>query len=405
MSRPRPAEQEDLGALLDEVRRFVERFVRLEECEAVAVSLWVAHTHALAAADVTPYLSITSPEKGSGKTRLLEVLQLIVAKPWFTGRVTPAVLVRKVADQQPTLLLDEVDAAFAGDPTYSEHLRGVLNTGFKRGGCASVCVGPPSNLRFQDLATFCPKAIAGIGRLPDTVADRSIPVRLRRRAKHEPIDRFRERTAKQDSLPLRKRLERWASSSAPRTLSGVEPALPEGISDRQEDVWEPLLAIAESAGPPWQAAGMEACRLLCATVRELEPSPTIQLLEDIRRVFRATDCDRVKSAQLARALSCLEESSWGDLAEEGGPRLLAKRLRAFAITPIAIRFADGVHKGYYRRDFIDVWNRYLAAEESTRTVPDVTAVPDPGTPGTRGRQAGDAGIQLPLIDGDEDVVD
>ena len=77
-----------------------------------------------------------SPEKRSGKTRLLEVLALIVARPWFTGRVTAAVLVRKLAKETPTLLLDESDAAFAAEKEYAAALRGILNAGYRRGGCA-----------------------------------------------------------------------------------------------------------------------------------------------------------------------------------------------------------------------------------------------------------------------------
>ena len=83
----------------------------LTNCQLTAVALWVVHTHAFQAAECTPYLSINSAEKQSGKTRLLEVLELLVARPWLTGRVTAAALIRKVARDTPTLLLDETDAA------------------------------------------------------------------------------------------------------------------------------------------------------------------------------------------------------------------------------------------------------------------------------------------------------
>ena len=64
--------------LLDDVARFVRRFVVLTEAQADTLALWVAHTHAFEAAETTPYLAITSAEKRSGKTRLLEVLELLV---------------------------------------------------------------------------------------------------------------------------------------------------------------------------------------------------------------------------------------------------------------------------------------------------------------------------------------
>ena len=127
--------------LLENLIAFIRRFVVLSETQALLIALWIIHTHALDAADTTAYLNIHSAEKRSGKTRLLETLDLLVARPWFTGRVTSAVLVRKVAAETPTLLLDESDAAFNGNREYAEALRGVLNAGFRRGGVASLCVG------------------------------------------------------------------------------------------------------------------------------------------------------------------------------------------------------------------------------------------------------------------------
>lgn len=118
--------------MLDGLVAFIRRFVALSHVQAVMVALWVVHTHAIDAADCTPYLHIRSAEKRSGKTRLLEVLAPLVARPWFTGRVSAAVLVRKTANEQPSLLLDESDATFKGDKEYAEALRGILNAGFRR---------------------------------------------------------------------------------------------------------------------------------------------------------------------------------------------------------------------------------------------------------------------------------
>src|ERR1043165_1843371 len=126
----------EASALLDWIEELLRTWVILTEDERVAVTLWVVHTHCFGAADTTPYLSITSAEKESGKTLLLEVLRLLVANPWLTGRTTVAALVRKVDGDQPTLLLDESDTAFHREREYSEALRGVLNTGYERNGCA-----------------------------------------------------------------------------------------------------------------------------------------------------------------------------------------------------------------------------------------------------------------------------
>ena len=83
---------------------------RISQFTPRIVALWVAHTHAIDAAECTPYLHATSATKRAGKTRLLEAVEPLVARPWFTGRTSAAALVRKIDDTSPTLLFDEADA-------------------------------------------------------------------------------------------------------------------------------------------------------------------------------------------------------------------------------------------------------------------------------------------------------
>src|SRR5207244_1991266 len=100
------------AGLLDDVCRFLRRFVVMSDVQADAVALWVAHTHVFDAFGCTPYLAITSPEKRSGKTRLLEVLELLVREPLPTANISDAALFRVIEERKPTLLVDEVDSIF-----------------------------------------------------------------------------------------------------------------------------------------------------------------------------------------------------------------------------------------------------------------------------------------------------
>ena len=125
-----------------------------------------------------------------------------MANPWLTSRVSAAVLVRKVADERPTLLLDESDAAFAGAEEYSEALRGILNSGHRRSGKISLCVRQGQNINYKDFPTFSAKAIAGIGNLPDIIANRSIAIRLKRRSPNERLARFRSHYASRSTSDL-----------------------------------------------------------------------------------------------------------------------------------------------------------------------------------------------------------
>lgn len=354
----------EIGALLDKIVVHIRRYMVMTEAQARAVSLWVVHTHSLQAADTTPYLSITSPEKASGKSQLLELLEMLTFEPWLTGRVTAAVLPRRIEAKQPTLLLDESDTAFASNQEYAETLRGVLNSGYRRSGIYSCCTGQGANLTYKDFPTFCVKAIAGIGKLPDTVADRSIPIRLRRAAKGERGGRFRKRIVKPLAEPLRQELEQWAAIYTPR-LFEANPTLPEELSDRQQDVCEPLLAIADVAGGEWPEQARLALIELCAQAQAGDDSKGVRLLADIREIFKERATDRLPSAELTRALVEIETSPWGEWWQ-GKPLTagrLARLLKPFEITPSTIRVGDSTHKGYLIAQFSDAFERYLPHPE------------------------------------------
>lgn len=352
-----------LDEVLDELAGFVRRFVVMSEAQADAVALWIAHTHAFEAAEQTPYLAISSAEKRSGKTRLLEVLELLVARPWLTGRVTAAVLARKVDAERPTLLLDESDAAFKGDKDYAEALRGLLNTGHRRGGKSTVCVGQGAELSYKDFSTFGPKAIAGIGKLPDTVADRSLPIRLERRAPGEQADRFRRRDVELEVEPLRVALETFASVEILVALEMARPDLPVELDDRAQDAAEPLLAIADHAGEAW---GERARRALVELHggREIEDeSAGVRLLSDVKSVF---DDERLATEALLERLRGLDEAPWGDwYGKPLSARTLAKMLRPYGVAP----HSDGSSRGYRREAFEGAWARYLPPQVSNRQEP------------------------------------
>ncbi len=373
-----PREPEDGLALLGDLRTFVSRFVVLSTSQLVADVLWILHTHVLDSADVTPYLHITSAEKRSGKTRLLEVLGLFVARPWLTGRVTAAVLVRKVDAEQPTLLLDESDAAFKSGEEYSEALRGLLNTGHRRGGMSSLCVGQGAKITYKDFSTFCPKAIAGIGKLPDTVADRSIEIKLKRRSPAEDVERFRLRKVKPEADALKERIVHWAGANL-EALQGSEPRLPDELNDRAQDAWEALFAIADLVGGDWPRAARMSSIALTGGNAETDDSLGVRLLEDIRREFNRRRTDRITTAELIEALVSDDEAPWTDV-RKGKPITaagLGRLLRPFGISsrtiwlrndpdgePDGIRSKDKTRKGYHRELFEDAWGRYLGPEPS-----------------------------------------
>jgi hypothetical protein len=351
-----------LAQVVDLLRRYVV-FPSIHQ--VIAVALWAAHTHALAAADSTPYLAVTSAEKRSGKTRLFDLVELLVARAWRAVLPSEAVVFRKVHKDSPTLLLDEADAIWGKDNEH-EGLRALLNAGHRRGVRVPRMVGSGSDMKVAEFDVFCPKGIAGIGVLPDTIGDRSIPIRLARRMKTEHVERFRFKEAEALAEPVRRGLERWAEEEI-SALRDARPDLPD-INDRAADGWEPLLAIADSASGDWpQRARLAAVALHGDDVQD--DTFGVRLLADIREVFADAGEDRLPSADLAKRLADIEEAPWGDLRGRSlDARGLAWRLRRFDIGPKKLRVGETTTRGYTIGDFAEAWSRYL--EDTDRNNPE-----------------------------------
>ena len=272
-----------VAGLLDDVKRFIGRYVVMTEEQMTATVLWVAHTHAFTAFDVTPYLHISGATMRTGKTRLLEVLEVLVPRPWLTGRVTAAVLPRRIDAECPSLLLDESDATFKHSSDYSEALRAILNSGYKHSGSTTVCQGGASYKRYS---TFCPKAIAGIGQLPGTIADRSIEVKLKRRAPDENVERFAPRRLGDEVQHLVKRLAAFGLQ-ADNVLQKRHADI-DWLNDRAAEVWGPLMAIADCAGGQWPDAARVASKVLSGRPDEQDDDVSTALLFDISEIFSRT---------------------------------------------------------------------------------------------------------------------
>lgn len=351
-----------VGTVLDALTTFLRRFVVLSPSQRDVNALWIFHTHAVDAADATPYLGLTSAEKRSGKTRLLEVLELLVSKPLVTVNASEAVLFRAIDAESPTLLFDEIDAIFGPKARDREDMRGILNAGYRRGAKVRR-VGGPNRDRLDEFSVFCPKAFAGIGSLPDTLADRSIPIRLERRGPAETVERFRRRFIEPDATVLREAVEH-AAAQVYSALAVAEPDLPEELDDRAQDVCEPLLAIADVAGGDWPQRARRAVVELCASREPDDDSLGVRLLSDIRDGFG--DRDRLTTEVLLANLHAQDEAPWADwFGKPFTARQLAKLLKPYGVHSRTVRFDDDrTAKGFLVDQFKPVWTRYLAPNPS-----------------------------------------
>lgn len=394
-----PVSPPPLANLLDELARHVRRYVVLTADQATICALWVVHVFAIAAADVTPYLIVTSPQRRCGKSRLLEVLRALVVGAWYVVRPSEAVLFRKLATGA-VLFLDEYDTIFstaAKDST--EGIRATLNAGFERGAVVSRCEDHGREL--LDFEVFGPKVLAGIGDPPDTVRDRGFVLALRRARRSETRERFRRRKAGPVAEELRRRIEAWAETPGTiATLKRAEPALPDALNDRAQDAAEPILALADLAGGEWPTRARAALVALAGEAEEdeVEDASGVALLRDLVTVFdRLAGPKGATSEVLVRELRSTEGTPWGKWNRGEGldANGLARLLRPFKVYSKKKRWRSGDEPrgGYYRADIVEAAERYVPPMPKDPEDDDEDApVPSPERPERGNGAAQEAGL-------------
>ena len=297
--------------------------------------------------DSTPRLFFSSTEPASGKSRALEVTELLVPNPMTAVNVTPAYLFRKVgAEEGATILFDEIDTVFGPKAKENEEIRGLLNAGHRKGAVAGRCVARGQTVMTEEIPAYAAVAMAGLGWLPDTIMTRSVLIRMRRRNQGESVEPFRRRVHQPDGDRVRQLIEHWVELLPPEI---TWPELPPAIQDRDADVWEALIAVADLAGGTWPARARAAAVALVAEAKDAEPSLGVRLLADLRTVFACAD--ELPSKVILSALHAIEEAPWTN--QKGKPldeRGLAPRLRQYGVRPKTIRIGSGTPRGYTRSD-------------------------------------------------------
>ena len=385
-----PAPPTDGAALLDAVRLALIRFVVLPSAAATdAVVLWIAATHVQMCWACAPRLVIRAPEKRCGKSRLLDLIEALCWQALITVNASPAAIYRSIGtDDPPTLLIDESDTIFgpkAGDA--NEDLRGLLNAGHQRNRPAIRYNA--ANQTVERIATFAMAALAGIGAMPDTIEDRAVIIRMRRRGPGEIVHPFRFRRDRPRLTLLAQNLHVWATGHQ-EELEDATPDMP--LEDRAADTWEPLMAIADLAGGDWPDRARAAALTLTAEHAASTDAPeTVRLLADCRTAFGGAA--EIPTEELLARLKADPEApwaTWGGRPEGLTAMKVGAILREYDIRSAGnLRFAPGTWpeldpgktqaKGYRRDDFTDAWARYCPTETTESHDPEgPEALPLPG---------------------------
>ena len=377
---PHPAPV-NIAGLLTDIEAVIKRHVILPDPAATALAVWVLHTYAFELRDTVAYVAIESPEKRCGKTTLLSVLAAMACKPLIASNITVGALFKSVHTCSPTLFIDEADTFMAGNGT----MRGIINSGntrrtayvlrlsaAKKVGQSTVSLAPiggegrgegasASSLQLPEAietglrkySCWCPKVIAMIGDVPDTIADRSIVVKMTRKLTTETCDPLSElNTAEIKSKCARFALDTVQSIAQSPKIRG------DGLNDRAADTFDPLFVIARLAGQEWETK-LRAAALALSSTADTENSGA-SLLLDISEILVDTGNEKMFSRDIVTQLREGSLKSQTLKYSAINEYQISKMLRQYHVRSAYVRIGKEVSRGYYASDFRDAIKRYVS---------------------------------------------
>ena len=358
--KPTPWESEVLGhELAADILADVQRFMRMSEPEAYALTLWIMFAHAHDAFENSPFLAVSSPVPGCGKSRTGRIIEAHVPCAMNSSRLSRAVLYRATQDDgpKPTMLLDEVETYLFTNP----EMVGILNAGHSRSS-AKVHLTAGEDFHVVEFDLWLPKMLMFIGTAPPTIADRSIPIALTRLRSDQTVERIPFDYEAQCE-ERRRKLARWAFDNFEK-LSNSQPVIPGSLHNRARDNWRPLLAIADLLGEQWGTRSRDAAIVLSGgaslDIRE-------RVLADVRNIFAEENLTFVPSRELVRLLLEIPDAPWSSLRQERGldEQTLAKLLEGFGIRPKKVNRANARNqRGYDLADCREAFATYLPNDPS-----------------------------------------
>lgn len=361
----------DIAGLLTEIEGVIKKHVVLKDEAAAALAVWVLHTYTFELRDAVAYVAIESPEKRCGKTTLISVLAAMAHKPLIASNISVGALFRAIDVCRPTLFIDEADTFLAGNGT----MRGIINSGntWRTAYVLRISRAKPNTAGtamdgtertegneagLKRYSCWCPKVIALIGAVADTIADRSIVVKMTRKM----TDEVCAPLAELNTAEIRSKCARFALDAAeairrPGKIRG------EGLNDRAADTFDPLYVIARLAGADWEKKLHQAALGLSNAAQS--DSASVELLVDVASIFLQLSRTKIFTRELTEAL----RNGAGGMRSlalrnsEVDEYSIAKILRGYGIRPTTMRIGKQVAKGYEAHQFREALDRYVPRSE------------------------------------------
>ena len=263
--------QVDGGQALAYARQFLGHFaIWPSDAVLTTCTLWAGHCWARDAGKTlvfqsTPRLLFSSAQPGSGKSAAMKLVSRLCPSPaLFTEPSEPAVA-HSIGDHK-TLFLDEIDVLFGTNGTRKSAIRAVINDGYTPDGKWPRV----RNGVTHEMPTFGPLAMAGLDKVEAGTSgvmaatlSRCIRVRMVRAPEDYRPPRY-DPQARMAATLIGERLGAWCQQELGALASWIPP-LPDGIGNRDAELWEPLLTIADVAGGQWPQLARDAAEELIAT--------------------------------------------------------------------------------------------------------------------------------------------
>jgi putative DNA primase/helicase len=365
---PEPVDGADI---LDEIEAALKRFVICEPHARTATALWICATWFEPIAQVAPILNIKSPVMRCGKSTVLSIIGKLAKRPLTASNISASAVYRTIDKYIPTLIIDEADTFFGEN----EELCGVIDSGHTRDEAFVIrTVAFRDDFEPRRFSTWGFKAIAGIGKRAGQIEDRAITVQLERKLASQKVERLRHEPKGFFEIMTHK-LARFSADKA-AAIERSRPELPEALDDRQQDNWEMLLAIADTAEGKWPQEARAAA--LSSSEQEVSASLGEELLADIRVVLtekgylpRKDKNAGVPSRVLASALVAMDDRPWSECnrGKELTQNMLARKLKPFRISPKDVGQKNNRFKGYDLAKFEAAFIRYLPKPPSATAHP------------------------------------
>lgn len=335
------------AALVAELEQYFLYYMAMPVEYALVAALWVLNTWIFQTFDACPYLVISAPTMGSGKTAFGELVAMISKSCKVRTDVTPATMFRLLDAHggKMTIAIDEAEKLrFENHP-----LRPFANSGYRKGQTIPRTM-PDGTVK--DFDVYCPKLFILIGDVWPTLRDRSIVLRL---AQGKPAHRYRRSEAERMAIALTEKItDLW------REVKGTDVKLVEAewLEGRDEEIWSPLVSLASGL----ELSKADIDRVISASVsltaKKLEKAQRYEsanpdaeakaqddryarkLLNDLVSVVNPGEL-KIFSSVLITRLKAIPTAPWRDYKNVGLSELsLAALVARFGLSPEQLHFEN-----------------------------------------------------------------